>query len=201
MISHGSLSRLVVQAARSFRRHVPRYHLSPSSSTVFSILGHGKRSSSSESAGNDPSNRPRAVIFDLGGVVVPSPFPVIAKFERDRGLLSGSLIDTIQHTGSEGAWARLERGELSVGEFAQPFSEEYQAVTGVEVEGKVFKEFLEGFRVGRQVTVRPVVQEVIERLRRHGIKTAVLTNNFRYDDGGTLFPKDNLKVDVVSRLE
>ena len=154
--------------------------------------------SSAEGVAGNSTGQPRAVIFDLGGVVVPSPFPMFARFERALGLPSGSVVKTISSTGARGAWARLERGELSVGEFGSPFSEELFAITGREVSPDTLGKFLEEFRVGRQVTVRPAVQEAIRRLRSCGIKTAVLTNNFRYDDGGTLLPQENLSVDVVS---
>lgn len=141
--------------------------------------------------------RPKAVIFDLGGVVVPSPFPVFTGFEKQHGLLPGSVVKTIKETGADGAFAKLERGELTVGQFSKPFSEEYRCITGTEVQPDIFTNLLESMRVGRQVTAHTVILEVIAKLKKHGIKIAVLTNNFRYDDGQTLLPKDKLNVNVV----
>lgn len=143
--------------------------------------------------------RPKAVIFDLGGVVVPSPYPVFTGFEKQHGLPLGSVVQTIKETGGDGAFAKLERGELTVGQFSKPFSEEYCCVTGTEVQPDIFTNLLESMRVGRQVTAHAVILEVIAKLKKHGIKTAVLTNNFRYDDGQTLLPKDKLNVNVVKK--
>jgi acyl-CoA dehydrogenase family protein 10 len=122
---------------------------------------------------------------------------VFAQFEKELNLNPGSVVDTIKKTGADGSFARLERGELTVGEFSKPFSDEYLSVVGIEVPPENFKELLEGMRTGQQVTARSVVVEVIAKLQKLGVKTAILTNNFRYDDGRTLFPKDKLEVDVV----
>ena len=188
-------SRLAVKAARCYGHRGLRFPppLAPLSGSTLTP----PFSTTSRYWSNSTSSRPRAVIFDIGGVIVPSPFPLFARFERDNALSEGSVIHTIKETGGQGAWARLERGELSVGEFGEPFSKEYQSITGREVPPGIFQKFLESFRVGRQVTVSPVMREVMERLKSLGVKTAVLTNNFRYDDGGTLKPEDNLGVDVV----
>lgn len=164
-----------------------------SSSSCFSSDGQ----SGASSAVDGSSSRPKAVIFDLGGVVVPSPYPVFSQFEKKHGLRQGSVVKTIKKAGDDGAFAKLERGELTVGEFSKPFSLEYYTIIGSEPPSDIFKELLESMRVGRQVSVRSVVQEVITKLQKHGVKTAILTNNFRYDDGHTLFPKDDLEVDVV----
>jgi acyl-CoA dehydrogenase family protein 10 len=199
-MAYRAFSRLAVKAARYCGHQGPRFPITgrfPSSTAPcfasFSTLTrHGSTGTDTGS-----TNRPRAVIFDVGGVVVPSPFPVFARFEREQGLSAGSVIHTIKETGGEGAWAKLERGEITVGEFGEPFSKEYESITGRAVPAEVFRKFLEGFRVGKQVTVAPLMVEVMEKLRSLGVKTAILTNNFRYDDGGTLRPQENLNVDVV----
>ena len=49
----------------------------------------------------------RAVIFDLGGVVLGSPLHAIARFERDCGLPSGFINRVVIDTGPEGAWPRI----------------------------------------------------------------------------------------------
>ena len=132
--------------------------------------------------------------------MVPSPLQMFTEFEKQHNLPPGSVVDTIKRTGADGSFARLERGELNVGEFAEPFAEEYYSIFGTKAPSEIFKELLESFRVGRQVTACPAVLEVIAKLQEHGVKTAILTNNFRYDDGYTLFPKEKLDVDVVSNI-
>ena len=49
----------------------------------------------------------RAVIFDVGGVVVGSPLHAIAQYERDKNILAGAINRVIVETGHVGAWSRL----------------------------------------------------------------------------------------------
>src|SRR6266849_1454255 len=60
----------------------------------------------------------RAVIFDLGGVVFPSPFEAFDDYDHGNGLPKGTLRALIRRSSEEGAWAALECGELSMDEFA-----------------------------------------------------------------------------------
>ena len=57
------------------------------------------------------------VVFDLGGVVFPSPFPVMEEVERTHGLPPKSIARVIRRSGEQGAWAALERGEISAEDF------------------------------------------------------------------------------------
>ena len=66
----------------------------------------------------------RAVIFDLGGVVLGSPLHAIARFERDRSLRVGIVNEVVVATGPAGAWSRLERGELEPEAFFADFEAE-----------------------------------------------------------------------------
>lgn len=46
----------------------------------------------------------RAVIFDLGGVVMGSPLHAIAAYERELGIPAGSVNRLVVATGPGGAW-------------------------------------------------------------------------------------------------
>ena len=138
---------------------------------------------------------PQAVIFDLGGVVAPSPYPIFVKFEEAHGLKGGSVLDTIHQSGNGGAFAKMERGEFTVEEFCEPFAREYAAHTDTELRPEQVLDFVREL-AGSFGAVEETVA-VIERLREAGIKTAILTNNFRRDDGSTVLPKENVNVDVV----
>ena len=59
----------------------------------------------------------RAVIFDLGGVVFPSPFEAFDAYDVDAGLAPGTVRALIKTSSETGAWAALERGELTMDEF------------------------------------------------------------------------------------
>jgi len=61
----------------------------------------------------------RAVIFDLGGVVYPSPFEAFDAYDVDAGLAPGTVRALIKTSSETGAWAALERGELGLDEFFQ----------------------------------------------------------------------------------
>ena len=53
------------------------------------------------------------VLFDMGGVVMDSPLHAIARYERARGLPPNAINRVVAGAGEAGAWARLERGELT----------------------------------------------------------------------------------------
>jgi len=112
------------------------------------------------------------VIFDLGGVVLGSPLHAIARFERARGLPAGFINGVVVATGSEGAWSRLERGELVVSEFAPAFEADCRAA-GQQVEAAAM---MEAIRAESQP--RPVMLAAIQTLRAEGLRVGALTNNW-----------------------
>ncbi|KAJ3503417.1 hypothetical protein NLJ89_g8442 [Agrocybe chaxingu] len=63
----------------------------------------------------------KAVIFDIGGVVMRSPFIAIAEYERKLGLPVNYLNCSIIGHGSQGAWQKFERGELELFPFYEAF--------------------------------------------------------------------------------
>lgn len=142
--------------------------------------------------------KPKAVIFDLGGVVVPSPLPIFQQFEAKYGLKEGSLVDTIKLSGEDGAFAKLERGEISVECFSEPFARDYLAHIGVALTAEQVAEFVHQLADSTKLNPVSGVIAMIEKLRERGIKTAILTNNFRHENGMRVFPKKQLNVDVVS---
>ena len=114
----------------------------------------------------------RAVIFDVGGVLVGSPLHAIAEYERDQGFEPGIINRVIVAAGPSGAWSRLERGELRLPEFYTAFDRDCEAV------GPSFsaREMME--RIARSVGPRPRMLEAVGRIRRHGLRVAALTNNW-----------------------
>ena len=69
-----------------------------------------------------------AVIFDLGGVVISSPMQAFANAEREQGLAPNFINHMIVSNGHDGAWGKLERGEIAMnGEFFSQFDEELAA--------------------------------------------------------------------------
>lgn len=117
----------------------------------------------------------RAVIFDLGGVVLGSPLHVIRDYEKEKGIEAGFINRTVVSTGHTGAWSRLERGELELNEFYSAFDEDCAEA------GPAFsaREMMERIAVSTQP--RPTMLEAIRRIRENGLATAALTNNWKSD--------------------
>ena len=113
------------------------------------------------------------VLFDMGGVVMDSPLHAIAGYERARGLPPNAINRAIAAAGEAGAWARLERGELTVATFCAPFEADCRA-QGVEVEGAAVMAAIAAAGVAR-----PAMLEAIRRLRAHGLRVGALTNNWK----------------------
>jgi putative hydrolase of the HAD superfamily len=114
-----------------------------------------------------------AVLFDMGGVVMESPLHAIARYERARGLPPNAINRAIAAAGDAGAWARLERGELTVTSFRALFEADCRA-QGVEVDGAAVMA-----AIATAGVARPAMLEAIRRLRGHGLRVGALTNNWR----------------------
>ncbi|KAJ7093230.1 HAD-like domain-containing protein [Mycena epipterygia] len=71
----------------------------------------------------------KAVIFDIGGVVMRSPFIAIAAYERKLGIPENYLNCSIVERGSNGAWQKFERGELPLFPFYDAFSRDLSDTT------------------------------------------------------------------------
>ncbi|KAG1835674.1 HAD-like protein [Suillus variegatus] len=63
----------------------------------------------------------KAIIFDIGGVVLHSPFIAIDEIESEKGLPRNYLNVSIASRGPGGAWEKFERGELSLFPFYEEF--------------------------------------------------------------------------------
>ncbi len=121
----------------------------------------------------------RAVIFDIGGVVVGSPLHAIAQYERDLGITPGVINRVVVSTGPGGGWSRLERGELTLDAF-YPVFEADCAGAGCTIDAREMMR-----RVGESTVPRPTMIAAIGRIRAAGLKAGALTNNWITDDVGT----------------
>ena len=119
----------------------------------------------------------RAVIFDLGGVIVDSPMEGIARYERELGLEAGFVNRLIVETGDAGAWTRLEQGKLDMPAFFDAFEADAKEA-GVTLSARDLMAAM-----GESSTVRPVMIEAVRCIREHGLAVAALTNNWKSDDG------------------
>lgn len=116
----------------------------------------------------------RAALFDFGGVILSSPFEAFATYESAHGLPDGFLRRVNATNPDTNAWARLERSEVGVDEFAELFSAESSAL-GHPVDGGDLLGLLSG-------ELRPAMVEAVRRCSERLI-TGLLTNNFVLGDG------------------
>src|SRR5437899_7628103 len=128
--------------------------------------------------------RYRAVIFDLGGVVVGSPLEAIAAYERSLGIPAGFINRVVVATGPAGAWSRLERGELTLEGFYPAFEADCDAA-GCRLSARELMRL-----VTESTEPRPAMLEAIRCIRERGLLTAAVTNNWITEDGeaGVLRP-------------
>jgi putative hydrolase of the HAD superfamily len=135
--------------------------------------------------------RYRAVIFDLGGVVFPSPFDVFDAYERETGLPPRFIRTVIAESADHGAWARFERSELPFDDFCRELEAECAAAGG----GIDAAELMRG--IGAGFAPRPKMTRAIARLRAEGLRVGALTNNWARPEAGTLREPVDLGFDVV----
>ena len=116
-----------------------------------------------------------AVVFDIGGVVQESPLHAIARYERDHGLPPDAVNRAVVAAGDAGAWARLERGELTVESFLAPFEADCRA-HGVRVDGRRLMAL-----IAEASRPRPRMLEAVRTIRARGLRVGALTNNWVAD--------------------
>jgi putative hydrolase of the HAD superfamily len=119
----------------------------------------------------------RAVIFDLGGVVLDSPLHAIAAYERELGIPAGFVNRVVVDTGPQGAWSRLERGELSRHDFEAAFEAECRAA-GQALSAATMMERI------ASCGPRPQMLRALGTLRSAGLALAALTNNWAHEGAG-----------------
>ena len=117
------------------------------------------------------------MIFDLGGVVFPSPIDVFRSYEQEHGLPHRFLSEVVLTDVEGGAWARLERGELTVAEFCTEFEAEC-AAAGERIDATALMGAVAG-----GFDPRPEMVRALRTLRVRGLRTGALTNNWAAEPG------------------
>lgn len=116
----------------------------------------------------------KGVLWDFGGVLSTSPFDAFSAYEVANGLEAGFIRRLNSTNPDTNAWARFERSEVGIEEFALLFEAE-AAAAGGRVDGAALLASL-------RTDLRPAMIEAVRRCRAR-LKTALLTNNFRTGNG------------------
>ncbi len=110
-----------------------------------------------------------AVLFDIGGVVMSSPFEAFNRYEERAGL-PRDLVRRVNATNPDtNAWAHFERNQIDRDEFCLRFEIEALSLGHHVDAGEVL--------AGLAGVVRPAMVEAVRRCAER-LKTAALTNNF-----------------------
>jgi putative hydrolase of the HAD superfamily len=115
----------------------------------------------------------KAVLFDVGGVIITSPFESFARYEAENGLPDGFIRKLNSTNPDTNAWSHLERNDVSFDEFCELFEAEATAAGG-SLKAREVMECLAG-------EIRPAMLEAVRRCKER-LKTAMVTNNWRAED-------------------
>ena len=140
---------------------------------------------------------PKAVLFDVGGVVVLSPMIAIYAYEKRHNLPANYINHTISRSGPKGAWSLIERGEVKLdATFFAHFSADLNSpehwksfhekmglpapATLPTINGEAL--FWEMMAKAREFD--PLMVNAIRRLRATGkFKLGALTNDYQHPPG------------------
>uniref|UniRef100_A0A4X1U0Q9 Acyl-CoA dehydrogenase family member 10 n=1 Tax=Sus scrofa TaxID=9823 RepID=A0A4X1U0Q9_PIG len=136
----------------------------------------------------------RAVIFDMGGVLIPSPGKMAAEWEVRNHIPSGTVLKALSSGGENGPWMKFMRAEITIEDFLQEFRKLCSEISKTDMSVDFFSFLLTNEQVVKQF---PVMTEAITQIRAKGLQTALLSNNFFLPNGKSFLPLDRKQFDVV----
>ncbi|XP_013416643.1 acyl-CoA dehydrogenase family member 10 isoform X1 [Lingula anatina] len=179
------MMRLAQMRLKSLSGHVLKH--SPAVATSVCSEGRGSRRYGSTTT---PT---KAVIFDMGGVLLPSPFQAFNDFEAALNLPKNSVNEFIVSLGEQGGWAKLDRGEMTFKEYVEEFNRGLSDKVGKKIDASTL------FYGLTDMTARPYPEmlDAIQCIRAEGIKTALITNNWLITPTQSAMPLDRKLFDVI----
>jgi len=120
----------------------------------------------------------RALVLDFGGVVIKTPFEVVASLERRLGAPAGSLAWYGPFAPErDELWCRMQRHEITERNYWALRAEEAGRLAGAATPWTPFELMPVVFGGSEDEFVRPEAVETIAAVRAAGLKVAVLTND------------------------
>ncbi|CAH3194835.1 unnamed protein product [Porites evermanni] len=122
----------------------------------------------------------KLVIFDLGGVIVTSPLFAFQKYSWEKGIPSEFVVKSFINNAK-----RLDTGQVSLSQFCSEMDaiyKEHASKQGLDLCNEFkFQEIMDEYLSTAKVV--PEMLNASNALRKHGIKTCILTNNWANDTG------------------
>lgn len=132
-----------------------------------------------KSTTTEQSMKKKAVIFDLGGVIVEQPQKALAKYGKQLSLPDFFFESVMIKGRPDNAFCKMERGELTVTQFCEAFEKECHAhakETNVTLTSDFSGHDL--FKSFSQTLPVPEIMNAIAVLKNKGMKLCLLTNNY-----------------------
>jgi putative hydrolase of the HAD superfamily len=133
-----------------------------------------------------------AVLWDFGGVMTGSPFEAFRAYEQAIGLPRDFIRRVNARNPDDNAWARMERAEITLDDFAHAFEAEARALGGepadaAEAVAPGALQALSGRRVLELLggALRPDMVQALRRVRER-FRVACITNNMPTGHGPSM---------------
>lgn len=136
-----------------------------------------------------------AVLFDFGGVITTSPFEAFNRYEAEIGVPRDTIRQINATNPDDNAWAKMERNEVDLAEFAVLFEAEAAAI-GHSMSGEAVLNCLSG-------EVRPQMVRALDILKER-VRIGCITNNMRQGHGAGMArtaEQAERVADAMSRFE
>jgi putative hydrolase of the HAD superfamily len=117
----------------------------------------------------------RAVLCDLGGVVVDAPFGAFDAIEQRAGAARGAVREINARQPNYNAWARIERGEITVEEFVALFTAE-AAAAGHRLPARAVIDVVHSLTPHAE-KANPAIVDALRQCKDAGLRLVLVTNN------------------------
>jgi len=117
----------------------------------------------------------RAVLCDLGGVVLDAPFGAFDAIEQAAGAARGAVREINARHPDDNAWARIERGEIGVDEFVELFTAE-AAEAGHSLPARDVIDVVHSLAPHAAIANEAIV-DALRRCKQAGWVLVLVTNN------------------------